>query len=96
MLSKYEKMPFTKLFGTVIAERIADATILASLTFLIIFSQFDKLGDMLKSWVSYDEEGSTLVIYSAVVVVTGLLIFIGFLYLLKTSSNKYLLKIKSP
>ncbi len=95
ILSKYEKMPFTKLFGTVIAERIADVTILATLTFFVIFSQFDKLGDMLKSWISYDKENSSLGMYSALVVITGIIIFIGFLYLLKTSSNKYLLKIKS-
>ena len=95
ILSKYEKMPFTKLFGTVIAERIADVTILATPTFFVIFSQFDKLGDMLKSWISYDKENSSLGMYSALVVITGIIIFIGFLYLLKTSSNKYLLKIKS-
>lgn len=95
VLSKYEKMPFTKLFGTVIAERIADVTILATLTFLVIFSQFDKLGDMLKTWISYDKEESSLGMYSALVAFAGIIIFIGFLYLLKTSSNKYLLKIKS-
>ena len=95
VLSKYEKMPFTKLFGTVIAERIADITILGTLTFLVIFSQFDKLGDMLKSWISYDKEDSSIVLYSAVVFGIGIILFMSFLYLLKTSSNKYLLKIKS-
>ena len=95
VLSKYEEMPFTKLFCTVIAERIADVTILATITFLVIFSQFDLLGDMLKGWMANDNEESSLGLYTLIVLAIGFLAFIGFLYLIKTSSNKHLLKIKS-
>ena len=39
--SKYEKVPFNKLLGTVIAERVADFLILIAFTVLVVFIQFE-------------------------------------------------------
>lgn len=43
LLSKYEKIPFTKLFGTVITERIVDVLMLFVLLILTAFFDMDKL-----------------------------------------------------
>ena len=43
MLSKYEKIPFSKLFGTVITERIVDLIMLLSISVAVLFIEFDKI-----------------------------------------------------
>ena len=46
-LSSYEKIPFEKLFGTIIAERIVDLLILLSLIFLSFSLQFELVWEVL-------------------------------------------------
>lgn len=48
ILSKYENIPFNKLVGTVIAERVADLIILVSFIISVLFIQFDTLENYLK------------------------------------------------
>lgn len=43
VLSKYEKIPFTEAFGTVIAERVIDLICLIIIFFVTLFFQFDAL-----------------------------------------------------
>ena len=43
ILSKYENIPFNKLVGTVIAERLADLIILISVLVIVLFLQFETL-----------------------------------------------------
>jgi len=43
VLSRYEKISFTKLFGTVVAERLIDVISLLLLLLLVIFSQFGQM-----------------------------------------------------
>ncbi len=43
VLSKYEKIPFSKLVGTVFVERLADLITLLILALIIIFSQLNKI-----------------------------------------------------
>ncbi|KAF0239444.1 MAG: hypothetical protein FD181_32 [Prolixibacteraceae bacterium] len=43
VLARYEKISFTKLFGTVIAERLIDVISLLLLLLLVIFSQFGQM-----------------------------------------------------
>jgi glycosyltransferase 2 family protein len=43
LLSKYEKIPFSKLFGTVITERIVDVIMLLLLLLITIIVEMDKL-----------------------------------------------------
>lgn len=46
-LARYEQMPFEKLLGTVIAERIADLIMLAVITLTVILLQYDLLNTLL-------------------------------------------------
>lgn len=48
VLSRYEKIPFTKLFGTVVAERLVDMLTLLLLLLLAFLTQFGQLIDFLK------------------------------------------------
>ncbi len=43
VLSRYEKISFTKLFGTVVAERLIDVISLLLLLLVVIFAQFGKM-----------------------------------------------------
>ena len=43
VLSRYEKISFTKLFGTVVAERLIDVISLLLLLLVVIFSQFGQM-----------------------------------------------------
>lgn len=52
VLSRYEKISFTKLFGTVVAERLIDVLSLFMLLLVVIFSQF---GQML-SFIQHNPE----------------------------------------
>ncbi|MGY8965619.1 MAG: lysylphosphatidylglycerol synthase transmembrane domain-containing protein, partial [Flavobacteriales bacterium] len=47
-LSSYEKIPFEKTFGTVIAERLVDMIILISLILLALSLQFELIWSLLK------------------------------------------------
>jgi len=47
VMSRFEGMPFQKLLGTVIAERLADFIILMSLTAFVVIIQFEIIGDFL-------------------------------------------------
>ena len=47
VMGKYEKIPFEKLFGTVLAERIIDMIILFLITLFTILSQLTLLGNFL-------------------------------------------------
>ncbi len=49
VMAKYEKQPFNKLFGTVIAERVADTIILLLFIISVVFIQFDVLYDFLEA-----------------------------------------------
>lgn len=48
VLSRYEKMSFTKLFGTVVAERLIDMISLLLLLLVVFFSQFGQMIRFLK------------------------------------------------
>ena len=47
-LSSYEKIPFEKLFGTIIAERIVDLILLLSFILLALTLQYDLIWEFLK------------------------------------------------
>jgi len=48
VLSRYEKISFTKLVGTVVAERLVDMISLLILLAVVLFAQFGKMLDFLK------------------------------------------------
>ena len=87
-LSKYEKLPFNKLLGTVIAERIADMIILGSLIVIVIVSQFSILGDVVKSWIPKDEDPSYyLLIAIMVMCCLSIIVLIAYKYFKKSNSE---------
>lgn len=49
VLSRYEKIPFTKLIGTVVLERLIDVLMLLLLTIVVILTQFGKVVEFLKN-----------------------------------------------
>jgi len=95
VLSKYENIPFNKAFGTVIAERIADITILSILTLTVIFSQMDKLRAMILSWLPEGEGKTQLLNFLGISGLVLTIAMIGMYFIFKRSSNELVGKIKS-
>ncbi|AOW21025.1 lysylphosphatidylglycerol synthase transmembrane domain-containing protein [Urechidicola croceus] len=87
-ISKYEKVPFEKGFGTIVAERIADVIMLLSIIGLAFFLQ----ADLLKSYLFKDNSNP----YQSIIIlgILGIVGVIGFLFL-KKSTNKFALKIRN-
>lgn len=94
LLAKYEDLPFNKLFGTIVAERVADLVILALIMASILFIELDMIRDMV---FEYLEQGSgnfsagKLITLVAVGVI-GLAVFVWLL--MSKSENKVLIKIR--
>ena len=79
VLSRYEKISFTKLIGTVVAERLVDLVSLMILLGIVIVSQFGKMLDFLKENPGIQEklQGAFSSPYLLVVIVViAILIFI--------------------
>ncbi len=92
LMAKYEDIPFNKLVGTVIAERVADLIILISLIFLVIVLQFEKLNNYLEQIGLLDKfSPQKLVILGTVVLIGGT---VG-LFILKKSKNGLIVKIRT-
>jgi len=49
VVSKYEKVPFSKLLGTVVTERVIDMLILLFLTLIVVLTQFRQVGIFLEN-----------------------------------------------
>ncbi len=107
VMARYEKMPFDKLFGTVIAERVADLVILLTITltaFLLQFSQMDVLLNQDLQAAGLSERPVTLAQLFAEkapglgwLAVVGLLGLAGlwvFVRLLRRSSHPFALKVR--
>ena len=95
VVAKYENQPFEKLFGTVVAERVADMIILLSIIVVVLFLQMDILKDTLADMLSSAGDPATLIKKLTVAGVVGALILVGGLVLLKISSHPFILKVKS-
>jgi hypothetical protein len=87
-ISKYEKIPFEKAIGTIIAERIADVILL----FFIIGIAFISQAELIKSYLFKDGISSTL-IGILLLVVLMLLAFLGY-SLVQRAKSGFLLKVK--
>lgn len=95
VVAKYENQPFEKLFGTVVAERVADMIILLSIIVVVLFLQMDILKDTLADMLSSAGDPTMLIKKLTVAGVVGVLILVGGLVLLKISSHPFILKVKS-
>ena len=87
-LSNYEKIPFEKLFGTIIAERLIDFIILLSLIFLTLSLQFESIWQILRE-KTFDLQKLIAVIFILSLIFFGLKKFLG------KNNSKILTKIKA-
>ena len=87
-LSNYEKIPFEKLFGTIIAERLIDFIILLSLIFLTLSLQFESIWEILRE-KTFDLQKLIAVIFILSLIFFGLKKFLG------KKNSKILTKIKA-
>ncbi len=86
MLGKYEGLPFNKLFGTIVAERVADLIILGSIILLVVITELDMLRELLMGLLlegSGKFNATSLVIVGIAILLLGTLFF----YLLFTKSQ---------
>ena len=96
IMTKYEKIPFEKAFGTVMAERVIDMVILLSLTVFTILSQINLLSGFLKEEIliplslKFAENQTTKIIYFVI----GIMLVIGVSYFLKKYIHKIYSKLK--
>jgi len=94
VMSKYEKVPFSKLFGTVIAERIADVSILGTMMFLVIISQLAIIQTLLLSILPQDLDTGNLMMIIGIAIVAAIVAAIIAYQVLKRSVNTFMVKLK--
>jgi hypothetical protein len=63
VIDRYEKIPFTKAFGTVVAERILDMIFFLIIFFVMLFTQYDKIGNYMNEniWPVLNEKWTKLI-----------------------------------
>ena len=87
-LANYEKLPFEKVFGTVIAERIVDLVFLLFFILLALGVQFELIWDLLRpKTINYQ----TLVL----LLLGGLIVMTGGRLIFRQSQNQWVLRAKS-
>jgi len=86
LLAKYEGLPFNKLFGTIVAERVADLLILASIMAGIVLVEFDMLKELL---FGYMEQGTGNISIGKIVTIAlvGMIGLAGFFFFMLSKSN---------
>jgi len=89
-IKKYDDIPFDKAFGTIVAERVADAIMLLSIIGIAFFLQSDLIG----SFLFKDKEESSL-LYK--IIVFGVVPLSGYISykVLKRSTNPFIIKVIS-
>jgi hypothetical protein len=83
VLSRYEKISFTKLFGTVVAERLIDVISLLLLLLLVIFSQFGQMLSFLKRNPEIQEKLTH--VFTSPLLIGAAIAFIVLAYLLRNT-----------
>ena len=76
VLSNYEKIPFTRLLGTVFIERIFDFLVLLLLLFIVVVTQFDVLASLLTNNPAIVDNVSKMIHSTPLLLIIGLF-FIG-------------------
>ncbi|MDK2977338.1 MAG: glycosyltransferase 2 family protein [Bacteroidales bacterium] len=79
VITKYDKVPFTKLVGTVFIERITDFAALIFLFLVLIAWQFPVLKELFQSAninITYSNYHSKIIIYSLVILFVFVFIFV--------------------
>ena len=87
VLTNYEKVPFEKGFGTIVAERIADLIMMLSIVAITLFVQFDFIYELLTK-----NFNPTKIAIGLAILIIGFFIFSSFV---KKAESGFLLKIKT-
>ncbi|AQS94630.1 hypothetical protein BXQ17_11360 [Polaribacter sp. BM10] len=87
VMANYEKIPFEKGFGTIVAERIADLIMMLSIVAITLFVQFDFIYNLLTK-----NFNPTKIIIGLAILIIGFYIFTSFV---KKAESGLLLKIKT-
>jgi uncharacterized membrane protein YbhN (UPF0104 family) len=80
VLSRYEKLSFTKLIGTVVAERAVDMVSLLILLAIVIFSQFGEMLSFLHNNPEIEEKLSSVLTSPALIGGLGALVILLFVF----------------
>ena len=97
-LKKAEDVPFDKLIGTVIIERISDVIMLMISILLVLLIEYHRLGSFLNehffSPMMESFHNSALTLLIAAIIITGCL-FLSYHYIKKNKNNVFIKKIKT-
>lgn len=95
VMSKYEKIPFEKLLGTVIAERVADFIILIVMTVAVALIQLEVLGGLIEEIFTAIESKFSLTVVLALIGVLAIgAISLFYLFFSKSIKNPLILKVR--
>ncbi len=87
-ISKYEKIPFEKAFGTIVSERIADVIMLLSIMSTAFFLQTK----LLNAYLFKEESSNSNALYY--IIILGLIFTFIFYRFIKKSENKFVQKVQ--
>lgn len=95
LLAKYEGLSFNKLFGTIVAERVADMVILAMIMAGVLLVELDMLKELLYDFVNSGGQqfSSGKIIILASILLIGIALF--FFFLFSKSQNTLFVKIRT-
>jgi len=82
VLTRYERIPFSKLVGTVFVERLADVIMLFILAVFIIGSQFDLFNVFLDTHPEFGENMTTIFTLNNMLIALGVIILLFAVFLL--------------
>lgn len=83
VLSRYEKISFTKLFGTVVAERLIDVLSLLLLLLVVIFSQFGQMLSFIQHNPGIKEKLTS--VFTSPYLIIGVIVFVVLAYLFRNT-----------
>lgn len=87
VMANYEKIPFEKGFGTIVAERIADMIMMLIIVGITLFVQFDFIYELLTK----DFNPTKTIVFT----IGGIAIFVFLIVFIKKGKSKFALKVKS-
>lgn len=97
MVSRYEKASFEKLFGTVVAERIADMIVLLMIIAGVVIIQLgqlkDSINELLGDYLTQNSMSELILKVGVAIVVLGAFAFVAWRVILK-SNNSFISKIR--
>lgn len=97
MVSRYEKASFEKLFGTVVAERIADMIVLLMIIAGVVIIQLgqlkDSINELLGDYLTQNSMSELILKVGVAIVVLGAFAFVAWRIILK-SNNSFISKIR--